>query len=71
MLDEALNMLKQLKAGEDVPNDEIQEMVDDLQSRGKKLERECELSNLEAYEMKECWRIAGELEDFIEVDIEG
>ena len=70
MLDEALNMLKQLKAGEDVPNDEIQEMVDDLQSRGKELERECELSNLEAYEMKECWRIAGELEDFIEVDIE-
>ena len=71
MLDEALNMLKQLRAGEDVPNDEIQEMVDDLQSRGKELERECELSNLEAYEMKECWRIAGELEDFIEVDIEG
>ena len=71
MLDEALNMLKQLKAGEDVPNDEIQEMADDLQSRGKELERECELSNLEAYEMKECWRIAGELEDFIEVDIEG
>ena len=71
MLDEALDMLKQLKAGEDVPNDEIQEMVDDLQSRGKELEREYELSNLEAYEMKECWRIAGELEDFIEVDIEG
>jgi uncharacterized protein YaaR (DUF327 family) len=71
MLDEALNMLKQLKAGDEVPNDEIQEMVDDLQSRGKELERECELSNLEAYEMKECWRIAGELEDFIEVDIEG
>lgn len=65
MLDEALNMLKQLKAGEDVPNDEIQEMVDDLRSRGKELERECELSNLEAYEMKECWRIAGELENFI------
>ena len=71
MLDEALNMLKQLKAGEDVPNDEIQEMVDALQSRGKELDREYELSNLEAYEMKECWRIAGELEDFIEVDIEG
>lgn len=65
MLDEALNMLKQLKAGEDVPNDEIQEMVDDLQSRGKELERECELSNLEAYEMKECWRIAGELEKYL------
>lgn len=65
MLDEALNMLKQLKAGEDVPNDEIQEMVDDLQSRAKDLERECELSHLEAYEMKECWRIAGELEEFI------
>ena len=70
MLDEALNMLKQLKAGEDVPNDEIQEMVDDLQSRGKELERECELSSLEAYEMKECWRIASELEEFIEVTIE-
>ena len=65
MLDEALNMLKQLKAGENVPNDEIQEMVDDLQSRGKELERECELSNLEAYEMKECWRIAGELEKYL------
>ena len=71
MLDEALDMLKQLKAGEDVPNEDIQEMIDDLQSRGKTLERECELSHLEAYEMKECWRIAGELEDFIEVDIEG
>lgn len=65
MLDEALNMLKQLKAGDKIPNDEIQEMVDGLQSRGKELERECELSNLEAYEMKECWRIAGELEEFI------
>jgi hypothetical protein len=71
MLDEALDMLKQLKAGEEVPNEDIQEMVDDLQSRGKTLERECELSHLEAYEMKECWRIASELEDFIEVDIEG
>lgn len=71
MLDEALDMLKQLKAGEEVPNDEIQEMVDDLQSRAKDLERECELSHLEAYEMKECWRIAGELEEFIEVTIEG
>lgn len=71
MLDEALNMLKQLKAGEEIPNDEIQEMVDDLQSRAKDLERECELSHLEAYEMKECWRIAGELEEFIEVTIEG
>ena len=65
MLDEALNMLKQLKAGDEVPNDKIQEMIDDLQSRGKTLERECELSHLEAYEMKECWRIAGELEEFI------
>ena len=71
MLDEALNMLKQLKAGDEVPNDEIQEMVDDLQSHAKELEHECELSHLEAYEMKECWRIAGELEDFIEVTIEG
>lgn len=65
MLDEALNMLKQLKAGDEVPNDEIQEMIDDLQSRGKTLEREYELSHLEAYEMKECWRVAGELEEFI------
>ena len=65
MLDEALNLLKQLKDGEDVSNDEIQEMVDDLQSRAKELERECELSHLEAYEMKECWRIVGELENFI------
>jgi hypothetical protein len=65
MLDEALNLLKQLKDGEDVSNDEIQEMVDGLQSRAKELERECELSHLEAYEMKECWRIAGELENFI------
>ena len=71
MLDEALNMLKQLKAGDEVPNDEIQEMVDDLQSRAKELECECELSHLEAYEMKECWRIAGELEEFIEVTIKG
>ena len=71
MLDEALEMLKQLKAGDKVPNDEIQEMVDDLQSHAKELERECELSHLEAYEMKECWRIAGELEEFIEVTIEG
>ena len=70
MLDEALEMLKQLKAGDTVPNDEIQEMVDDLQSHAKELERECELSHLEAYEMKECWRIAGELEEFIEVTIE-
>lgn len=65
MLDEALNLLKQLKDGEDVSNEDIQEMVDDLQSRAKELERECELSHLEAYEMKECWRIAGELENFI------
>lgn len=71
MLDEALEMLKQLKAGDEVSNEDIQEMVDDLQSRGKELERECELSSLEAYEMKECWRIAGELEDFIIVNIEG
>lgn len=65
MLDEALNMLKQLKAGDEVLNDEIQEMVDDLQSRAKELERECELSHLEAYEMKECWRIADELENYL------
>ena len=65
MLDEALNLLKQLKDGEDVSNDEIQEMVDDLQSRAKELERECELSHLEAYEMKECWRIVSALEEYL------
>ena len=37
MLDEALNMLKQLKAGDEVPNDEIQEMIDD----GKEIEMTC------------------------------
>lgn len=65
MLDEALNMLKQLKAGDEVPNEDIQEMVDDLQGRAKELEHETELSHLEAFEMKECWRVAGELEEFI------
>ena len=65
MLDEALNLLKHLKDGEDVSNDEIQEMVDDLQSRAKELERECELSHLEAYEMKECWRIVNALEEYL------
>jgi hypothetical protein len=65
MLDEALDMLKQIKDGEEVSTEEIQEMVDDLQSRAKELERECELSHLEAYEMNECWRIASALEEYL------
>jgi hypothetical protein len=65
MLDEALDMLKQIKDGEEVSTEEIQEMVDDLQSRAKELERECELSHLEAYEMNECWRIASALEEHL------
>lgn len=65
MLDEALEMLSALKNGKKIPESEIAEKVDELTSRGKELERECELSHLEAYEMKECWRIAGELENFI------
>lgn len=65
MLDEALEMLKALRSGKSIPEAEISEMVDDLQSRGKTLERECELSHLEAIEEKECWRIAGELEEYL------
>ena len=43
----------------------LAELATTLEVTGKELERECELSHLEAYEMKECWRIAGELEEFI------
>lgn len=65
MLDKALEMLKALKNGELIPEAEISEMVDELTSRGKELEHEMELSHLEAFEEKECWRIAGELENYL------
>ena len=65
MLDEALEMLKALKNGESIPEAEISEMVDELISRGKELEHEMELSHLEAFEEKECWRIADELENYL------
>ena len=62
MLDEALEMLKALKNGRSIPEAEISEMVDELTSRGKKLEHEMELNH---FEEKECWRIAGELEKYL------
>ena len=65
MLDEALEMLKALKNGRSIPEAEISGMVDELTSRGKELEHEMELSHLEAFEEKECWRIAGELENYL------
>ena len=65
MLDEALEMLKALKNGRSIPEAEISEMVDELTSRGKELEHEMELSHLEAFEEKECWRIVGELENYL------
>lgn len=65
MLDEALEMLKALRNGRSIPEAEISEMVDELTSRGKELEHEMELSHLETFEEKECWRIADELEEFI------
>ena len=65
MLDKALEMLKTLKNGKSIPEAEISEMVDELTSRGKELEHEMELSHLEAFEEKECWRIAGELENYL------
>lgn len=65
MLDEALEMLKALKNGRSIPEAEISEMVDELTSRGKEFEHEMELSHLEVFEEKECWRIAGELEKYL------
>lgn len=65
MLDEALEMLKALKNGRSIPEAEISEMVDELTSRGKKLEHEMELNHFEVFEEKECWRIAGELEKYL------
>lgn len=65
MLDEALEMLKALKNGRSIPEAEISEMVDELTSRGKELEHEIELNHFEVFEEKECWRIAGELENYL------
>ena len=65
MLDEALEMLNALKNGRSIPEAEISEMVDELTNRGKELEHKMELSYLEAFEEKECWRIAGELENYL------
>ena len=65
MLDKALEMLNALKNGKSIPEAEISEMVDELTSRGKELEHEMELSHLEAFEEKECWRIADELENYL------
>lgn len=65
MLDEALEMLNALKNGRLIPEAEISEMVDELTSRGKELEHEIELNHFEVFEEKECWRIAGELENYL------
>lgn len=65
MIDEALKMLNALKNGRKIPESEIAEMVDGLTSRAKDLEHEVEVSHLEAVEEKECWRIAGELENYM------
>lgn len=65
MLDEALEMLNVLKNGKSIPEAEISEMVDELTSRGKELEHEIELNHFEVFEEKECWRIAGELENYL------
>lgn len=65
MIDKALKMLNALKNGRKISEGEIAEMVDNLTSRAKDLEREVEVSHLEAIEEKECWRIAGELENYM------
>lgn len=65
MIDEALKMLNALKNGRKISEGEIAEMVDNLTSRAKDLEREVEVSHLEAIEEKECWRIADELENYL------
>ena len=65
MLDEALEMLNALKNSRSIPEEEISEMVDELTSRGKELEHEIELNHFEVFEEKECWRIAGELENYL------
>ena len=65
MINEALKMLNALKNGRKISEGEIAEMVDNLTSRAKDLEHEVEVSHLEAIEEKECWRIAGELENYL------
>jgi len=65
MIDEALKMLDALKKGRKIPESEVADMVDNLTSRAKELEHEVEVSHLEAIEEKECWRIAGELENYM------
>ena len=65
MLDKALEMLKALQNGKKVPENEIADMVDELTSRAKELEHEYEVSHLEAIEERECWRVAGELENYM------
>lgn len=65
MIDEALEMLNALKNGRKIPESEIAEMADNLTSRAKDLEHEVEVSHFEAVEEKECWRIAGELENYM------
>lgn len=65
MINEALKMLNALKNGRKISEGEIAEMVDNLTSRAKDLGHEVEVSHLEAIEEKECWRIAGELENYM------
>ena len=62
---EALKMLKALKSGKVLSEEEISEMIDNLRNRGKELEHKIELSYFETIEEQECWRIADELEEFI------
>ena len=62
---EALKMLKALKSGKVLSEEEISEMIDNLKNRGKELEHKIELSYFETIEEQECWRIADELEEFI------
>lgn len=62
---EALEMLKVLKSGEVLSEEEISEMIDNLRNWGKELEHKIELSYFETFEEQECWRIADELEEFI------
>ena len=62
---EALEMLKALKSGEVLSEEEISEMIDNLRDQGKELEHKIEQSYFETTEEQECWRIADELEEFI------
>ena len=58
-------MLKALKSGEVLFEEEISEMINNLRDRGKELEHKIKLSYFEIIEEQECWRIADELEEFI------